>query len=115
MTGFLARLGVVVLGAWVGVLGAVVHRMTADVGALRLPWGLALALLAVVLGALACEQLVRVGGAWFGLGWTLVLLLQQVQTSGSYLVAGDALGWTFMAGGLAGCAGVVVLAGRTGR
>jgi hypothetical protein len=74
-----------------------------------------LALLAVLLGALACEQLVRVGGAWFGLGWTAVLLLQQVRTSGSYLVAGDALGWSFMGGGLLACAGVVVLAGRTGR
>ena len=115
MTGALSRVGIALLGAWVAALGAVVHRMTTDLGAVRLPWGLLLALLAVLLGALASEQLVRVGGAWFGLGWTAVLLLQQVQTSGSYLVAGDTLGWAFMGGGLLACAAVVVLAGRAGR
>lgn len=109
------RLVVVLLGVWVGVLGSVVHRTTGDVGAVTLPWGLALALLTVVAVAVACDERVPVGAAWFGLGWTLVLLGQPLQPSGSYLVAGDALGWAYLGGGLGCCAAVVVLAPRLGR
>ena len=44
-----------------------------------------------------------------------VLLLPQVQSSGSYLVASDALGWTFTIGGLGVCAAAVVVAPRLTR
>lgn len=111
----LARGGVLLLGAWVGLLGAVVHRMVLGAGGLDLPLGLVLALVATLSGAVACDGLVRVGAAWFGFGWTLVLLLQQVQPSGSYLVASDGLGWSFTIGGLALCAVAVAVAPRLSR
>lgn len=111
----LARVAVVLLGVAVGVLGSVVHRMTVDLGGYPWPGGLVLSLVTVVLVAVACGQLVRVGAAWFGLGWTLVLLLQQLQPSGSYLVAADVLGWSWMIGGLGVSAAVVLLAPRLER
>lgn len=94
------RLGAVVLGLLVGLHGAVVHRLESSVAGVDLPWGLALALLATGLVARGAAVAVPVGAAWFGLGWTLALVVQQGVGSGSYLVAGDAPGWTFMGGGL---------------
>lgn len=111
----LARLVVVLLGVWVGVLGSLVHRIRFEMVGVDWPGGLVLSLVAVALVAVACGQGVRVGAAWFGLGWTLVLLLQQLQPSGSYLVAADGLGWTWMAGGLGVCAAAVLLAPRLER
>lgn len=113
--GTLARLGVLALGVWVGVVGTVVHRMSADVADVTVPWGLALALVTVLVTAWACERAVRVGAAWFGFGWTLVLLAQQVRSSTSYLVAADTLGWAWTFGGLGMCAAVVALVPRLGR
>ncbi|RYY45321.1 MAG: hypothetical protein EON53_10870 [Actinomycetales bacterium] len=111
----LARLVVVLLGVWVGVLGSLVHRTTVEVMGADRPGGLVLSLVTVALVAVACGFAVRVGAAWFGLGWTLVLLLQQLQPSGSYLVAADAIGWTWMIGGLGVCAAAVLLAPRLER
>lgn len=111
----LARLVAVVLGVWVGVTGSVVHRAAVDVAGVDLPWGLALSLGTVVAVAWACDRRIPVGGAWFGLGWTVVLLGQQLQTSGSYLVASDALGWGYLLGGMGACAAVVLLAPRLER
>ncbi|GAA2083028.1 hypothetical protein GCM10009821_25020 [Aeromicrobium halocynthiae] len=91
----------VVLGLVVGLHGAVVHRLASPVVGVDLPWGLLLALVATGLVAWAAAVAVPVGAAWFGLGWTLALVAQQGAGAGSYLVAGDALGWTFMGGGLA--------------
>jgi hypothetical protein len=113
--GTFVRGGVVLLGAWVGALGAVVHRATDDVAGVPVPWGLGLSLLTVLLAALACDRVVAVGAAWFGLGWTLVLMLQQVRGSGSYLIAADTLGWGYTIGGLGVCGVVVALAPRLGR
>lgn len=111
----LARLVVVLLGLWAGLLGSLVHRTRFEVADVDWPVGLVLSLCTVALVAAACGLAVRVGAAWFGLGWTLVLLLQQLQPSGSYLVAADALGWTWMIGGLGVCAAAVLLAPRLER
>lgn len=107
--GVLGRLAIVVLGLYTGVLGAAVHRQRTDVGPLVLPWGLLLGVLAAALAAAAAGRLVRAGGAWFGLGWTLVLLLQGLGGAGSYLVGSDGWGWSFMLVGLAAVLAVVVL------
>lgn len=99
------RAALLVLGAYVGVIGAIVHRHTWHPSDLDLPWGLILAVTvtyAVVRGA---EQVMRVGGAWFGLGWGIVLMAQQLSPGESYLIAGDWLGWAFTIG----CAGAIVL------
>lgn len=111
----LVRLVVVLLGVWVGVLGSLVHRTTFEVMGSDQPGGLVLSLVTVALVAVACGYAVRVGAAWCGLGWTLVLLLQQLQPSGSYLVAADVTGWTWMIGGLGVCAAAVLLAPRLER
>ncbi|MEH3034030.1 MAG: hypothetical protein PGN07_08305 [Aeromicrobium erythreum] len=110
--GWATRLGVVVLGLLVGVLGAVEHRQRTDLGGIDLPWGLVLALGAAWCVALAADRLVVLGSAWFTVGWGSVLLLQQLGGDGSYLVADDGLGWAFMVGGLAGLVLVVVWASR---
>ncbi len=91
------------------------HRHDGELAGLTLPWGLALAVTAAVLVAAACTLLVRVGAAWFGLGWTLAVVAQQTTGPQSYLVAGDALGWAFMGLGLGGIAVVVVRAPRLER
>ena len=111
----LSRLGVAAVGAWTGVVGALAHRLRADVGGVDVAWGLVATLVVTALVAVACEGLVRVGAAWCGLGWTLVLLGQQLGGSGSYLVAGDGLGWWFMGGGLGVFVAVLAVAPRLER
>lgn len=114
--GVLARAGLVLLGLLTGLLGAFVHRHGLTISGVDLPWGLALAIVTTGTVARASGHLVRVGAAWFGLGWTLAVVVQQQARPGSYLVAGDALGWSFMALGLLVIAVVVVThPGVTGR
>ncbi|MGJ9414242.1 hypothetical protein ACHAAC_16185 [Aeromicrobium sp. CF4.19] len=105
----LRRAGLTLLGLVTGILGAVVHRHAHDLGGVDVPWGLVLALAATTAVAWAGAGLVRAGAAWFGLGWTLMVLLQQSASPGSYLVAGDVLGWTFLVLGLGGIALVVAM------
>jgi hypothetical protein len=99
------RAGLVVLGAYVGFLGAVVHRHVWRAGGVDWPWGLLLAVVVTYLVALAVDRLMPVGAAWFGLGWAIVLMLQQLSPGGSYLIAADWLGWSFTIG----CLGAIVL------
>ncbi len=114
--GALARAGLVLWGLATGLLGAVVHRHETTVGGVDLPWGLLLALVVTAAVARAAGHLVRVGAAWLGLGWTLAVVLQQQLRPGSYLVAGDVVGWSFMLLGLTVLAVVVVThPGATGR
>lgn len=113
--GVAARLVVVLLGAWVGVAGALVHRQQLDGPLLDWPWGLALGLAVTAAVAAGCDRLVRVGAAWFGLGWTVVLLVPQLDPSRGYLVADDALGWSWTLGGLGVLTAVTVLAPRLSR
>jgi hypothetical protein len=112
----LARALLVVLGVLTALAGAVVHRHVSGLGPVALPWGLASALWTTAAVAWAASGLVRAGAAWVALGWTAVVLLQQSVRPGSYLVAGDVVGWSFMGGGLLVLAGIVVLhpAGRRG-
>lgn len=106
------RVGLLLVGAWVGVMGLVVHRHVWSAGGVTWPWGLALTLLTT--GALVhwAGGRMRLGGAWFAVGWSGVLTLEQVAGSGSSLVAADWLGWTFLLGGVGVLAAVVVQASR---
>lgn len=99
------RAALALLGAYVGVMGAFVHRHTWQVEGVEWPWGLLLAIIATYVVALAAERVAPVGGAWFGLGWGIALLAQQFSPGGSYLVASDWLGWSFTIG----CLGAIVL------
>lgn len=109
------RVVLVLLGAYVCLLASVVHRHTARALGVDWPWGLVLALAVSVVVALGAERVQRVGAAWFGLGWAALLVLQQLAPGDSYLVAADALGWTFTSLGLGGIAVVVVRASRLER
>ncbi|MCD9197044.1 hypothetical protein [Aeromicrobium wangtongii] len=99
------RAALVVLGAYVCLLGAVLHRQTWRAADVSWPWGLVVVLALTLLVTLAAGGFSRVGGAWFALGWALVLLALQWSPDGSYLVASDWLGLTFTGGGL----GAIVL------
>lgn len=99
------RAALLVLGAYVGVIGAIVHRHMWRTGDVSWPWGLVLAILATYAVVLGAERVMRVGGAWFGLGWGIVLMAQQLSPGESYLIGSDWLGWTFTIG----CAGAIVL------
>ncbi len=104
----LIRLGLVLLGGFVGLAGAVVHRHQSELLGVVWPWGLMLALMAAAAVAMAAGNLHRLGEAWFTIGWGLVLLIQPWSPGGSYLVADDWLGWSFSIGGM-GALGLVVV------
>jgi hypothetical protein len=100
------RTALLVVGAYDCLLGAVVHRQVWVAGGVTLPWGLVATVVVTALVTVAANDAVRVGGAWFALGWAAALLLLQWSPGGSYLVASDWLGLAFTAGSL----GVIVLA-----
>ena len=104
----LARAGLLLLGAYVAVVGAAVHRHRSELFAVDWPWGLVLAVGAAAAAALAAGRVMRLGAAWFTLGWAAVLVAQSLQPGGSYLVASDALGYTYSLLGLGTLAAVVV-------
>jgi hypothetical protein len=86
-------------------MGAMVHRHQWRVFGIDVPWGLLLSVVATYAVVLAADRISRVGGAWFGLGWGIVLLAQQLSPGGSYLIASDWLGWSFTIG----CLGAIVV------
>ena len=99
------RAALVLLGAYVGVMGAFVHRHVWHFQGVDWPWGLLLAMAVAYVVVLAADRFIPVGGAWFGLGWASVMLAQQFSPAGSYLIASDWLGWSFTIGSL----GVIVV------
>jgi hypothetical protein len=99
------RAVLLLLGAYVGVVGALVHRHTWRVGGIDWPWGLVLAVVATYVLVLAAGMSLPVGGAWFALGWGAALVVQQLAPGGDYLVAADGLGWSYVGAGL----GAIVL------
>ena len=102
------RVALALLGAYVAVVGAAVHRHRAELGGVDWPWGLALALVASVAVAVAAGRFTRLGAAWFTLGWAAVLVVQSLSPGGSYFVAADWLGYTYSLVGL-GLLGLVVI------
>ncbi|MGI9086071.1 MAG: hypothetical protein ACR2FE_12435 [Aeromicrobium sp.] len=109
------RLGLVLLGVYVALIGAVVHRHTTEVGGVHWPWGLALALVATVAVALAAGRIGQVGEAWYALGWTVVLIVQSVAPGGSFLVANDWFGWVYSSLGMGSLGVVIVRSSRLDR
>jgi hypothetical protein len=99
------RAALVLLGAYLAVIGAFVHRHTWRIGGTDWPWGLVLVVLTTYAVVVAADRLAPVGGAWIALGWGVLLLAQQLAPGGSYLVASDWLGWSFTIG----CLGAIVL------
>jgi hypothetical protein len=100
------RVALVVVGAYVCLLGAVVHRQVWVVGGATWPWGLVAVIGVTALVTVAAGHVTRIGGAWIALGWAGALLSLQWSPGGGYLVASDGLGIAFTVG----CLGVIVLA-----
>jgi hypothetical protein len=111
----LGRLGLVLLGGYVGVVGAVVHRHRVEALGVVWPWGLLLALVATGAVAVATGRFVRLGESWYALGWAAMLLVQLASPGGSYLVAADGLGWTYTILGLGVLGFVAVRNSRLAR
>jgi len=102
VTGWRTGLRVVsglLLGAAVAVLVLITHRGEVEVLGVRLPAGLVLAVVSSVLPSLVLRGLAGAAGvAGYGAGWCLVVLYASGgRPEGDYLVAGDWLGWTFLA------------------
>lgn len=110
----ITRLVLVVLGAYVALIGAVVHRHRVELLGFDWPWGLALALGTTAAVALAAGHVrrVRVGETWYALGWATMILGQSVAPTGSYLVANDWLGWVYSLLGMGSLAAVIVRSPR---
>jgi len=100
-----SRAGLAVLGAYVCLLGAVLHRHVWRTGGVDWPWGLVVVVATTAVVTVAAGRLARLGGAWIALGWAAALLALQWSPGGSYLVASDWLGLSFTAG----CLGAIVL------
>lgn len=98
------RVALAVLGAYVCLLGAVVHRQVWAAGDVTVPWGLIAAIAVTGVVAVAANELMRIGSAWFALGWSVGLLSLQWSPGGGYLIASDWLGLSFTVG----CLGVIV-------
>jgi hypothetical protein len=104
----ITRLGLTLLGAYVALIGAAVHRHRSEVLGVDWPWGMALALGGMAIVAFAAERILRLGASWFAIGWSLVLLGQSLSPNGSYLVASDWLGYAYSLLGL-GSLGVIIV------
>lgn len=92
-----------VLGAFIGVVGTGVHRMTR-------PWGLVLALVLVALGGVVARAWVgALGVLAVGLGVAAATAVLAAQgPGGDVLVAGDAIGYVWYGGAVAAAVAFVL-------
>jgi hypothetical protein len=104
----------VVVGAYVCLLGAVVHRQVWVAAGVAWPWGLVAAVAITTLVTVAAGDATRIGGAWLALGWAGALLSLQWSPGGSYLVASDWLGLVFTGASLGAIVIAVTLRTRLG-
>lgn len=111
----MSRAVLVILGIYVCLLGAVLHRQVWRAGDVSWPWGLVAVVGMTCVVTLAANRVARVGGAWLALGWAAALLALQWSPGGSYLVASDWLGMTFTVGCLGGIVICVSLRPRLGQ
>ena len=104
----IARLGLALLGAYVGLVGAVVHRHSVELLGVDWPWGTVLAVGAAGAVAVAAGRVIELGASWFAIGWSVVLLGQALSPSGSFFVASDWIGYAYSLLGL-GSLGVIIV------
>jgi hypothetical protein len=111
----IARLGLTLLGAYVGLIGGAVHRHSVELLGIHWPWGLVLALAVIGAVAAGAERIARLGASWFAIGWSVVLLGQSLSPNGSYLVAADWIGYAYSLLGLGSLAVIIVRGPRVER
>lgn len=109
----LGQAALAVLGLYVCFTATIAHRHTTEIGGVDVPWGLILALVGAYSVARLVDPWVRLGAAFFALGWAVGLTVPMFSPGGSYLVAQDWLGLTFLLGSLAALALAVVQGPRT--
>lgn len=102
-----------VLGLYVCFTATIAHRHTTVISGVDVPWGLFLALIGAYAIARAIDPWVRLGAAFFGLGWGVGLTVPMFSPGGSYLIAQDWLGLSFLFGGLGVLALAVLRGSRT--
>lgn len=92
---WLARVGVVVLGAYVCVIATFLHRVGLDIGPVFLPWGL---LLGVATGFFVTRALTQWWplGEFFVGGWALALSVGFGIGTQNHLILFDWLGIVFL-------------------
>lgn len=111
----ITRFALALLGVYVAFVSGVVHRHTVELSGVSWPWGLVLAIGVTVVVAAAAERLIRLGAAWFAVGWSVVLLAQSLSPNGSFLVAADWLGYAYALLGVGSLAVVIVRSSRADR
>ena len=80
------RAGLAILGVYVCLLGAVVHRQVWRAADVTWPWGLIAVVVVTGLVTIAAGRALTLGGAWLALGWAVGLLALQWSPGGGYLV-----------------------------
>lgn len=108
----LRQAGLAAVGLYVCLIASVVHRHTLDVGGVELPWAMLIGFVAAYSIARAVHPWVRLGDVFFALGWALGLTIPMFSPGGSYLIAEDWLGISFMIGGLLVLAAAVIGSSR---
>lgn len=108
----LRQAALALLGLYVCLVASIVHRHTYVVGGIDLPWGIVLGILAAYSVARSVKRWVRSGDLFFALGWAIGLTLPMFSPGGSYLIAEDWLGMSFMFGGLAVLALAIIRGSR---
>lgn len=111
----LRQVVLVVFGLYACLAATIAHRHTVAVDNIDLPLGLLLALIGAYSIARAVDPWAGLGSAYFALGWAIGLTLPMLPPGGSYLIAEDWLGVTFMLGSVGGLALAVVRGSRTPR
>ena len=111
----IARLVLVLVGGYVGMIGAVVHRHRTELLGVPWPWGLVLALAGTAVIALGAGRVARMGETWFALGWAVVILGQSLSPTGSFLLAADWLGWAYALVGIGSLGAIIVRNSRVER
>lgn len=109
----LKRAALTLLGLYACLIATLAHRRTTEVFGVEVPWGLLLALVAAYSIARAVDPWARLGAAFFGLGWAVGLTVPMFSPGGSYLVAQDWLGLSFLLGSMAAIALAVMRRSRT--
>ena len=95
------RAALALLGLYVCLVASIIHRHTYVIGGVDVPWAMVLDFIAAYSVARAVRLWVRLGDAFFALGWALGLTIPMLSPGGSYLIAQDWLGITFMLGSVA--------------
>ncbi|MEO6472163.1 MAG: hypothetical protein ABIR57_09535 [Aeromicrobium sp.] len=88
------------LGLYVCLIATISHRHVAVVAGVDIPWALVLGCVAAYSIARAARNWSRQGDLFFSLGWALGLAIPMISPGGSFLIAQDWLGISFLLGGL---------------